>query len=82
MTLPGATAFVGASAMYGPVAGLLAAALFGLFGAVVGEAFQRVFYAHGDTHVDPPAAAIAISTFLIAVLVAAGVFGSVWVTPI
>ena len=82
MTLPGATAFVGASAMYGPVAGLLAAALFGLFGAVVGEAFQRVFYAHGDTHVDPPAAAIAISTFLIAVLVAAGVFGSVWVAPI
>jgi len=82
MTLPGATAFVGASATLGPVAGLIAAAVFGLLGAVIGEAFQRVFYAHGDTHVDPPAAAITITTFILAILVAAGVFGEIWVSAI
>ena len=80
MTLPGATAwaaFTGAG--FGPAIGLVAGAGFGLLGAVIGEAFQRVFYAHGDTHVDPPAAAIFITSSILAVLAILGVLGSIWV---
>jgi hypothetical protein len=41
---------------------------------------QRIFYADADTHFDPPAAAIVVSTFLIAVLAAVDTFPqSVWV---
>lgn len=62
---------------------MIVGALFGLICAVFAEAFQRVFYAHGDTHWDPPAAAIVFGTLLIAVLYFAGIFGTtVWVpTP-
>jgi hypothetical protein len=80
MTLPGATAwaaFTGAG--FSPTIGLVAGAGFGLLGAVIGEAFQRVFYAHGDTHVDPPAAAIFITSSILAVLAILGVLGSIWV---
>ena len=80
MTLPGATAwaaFTGAG--FSPTIGLVAGAVFGLLGAVIGEAFQRVFYAHGDTHVDPPAAAIFITSSILAVLAILGVLGSIWV---
>lgn len=48
--------------------------------ALFGELFQRVFYAHGDTHVDPPAAAIVFGTLLIAVGYVLGVFPTtVWI---
>jgi hypothetical protein len=80
MTLPGATAwaaFTGAG--FSPTIGLIAGAAFGLLGGVIGEAFQRVFYAHGDTHVDPPAAAIFISSSILAVLAILGILGSIWV---
>ena len=65
------------------VTGLIVGALFGMLCALIGEAFQRVFYAHGDTHWDPPAAAIVIGTFIIALLYFGGVLGTtVWVpTP-
>ncbi len=43
---------------------ILAGAAFGIVGAFAGEAFSRVFHQHGDTHVDPPAAGIAISVAL------------------
>ena len=81
MTLPGATAYLAtAGTGYSPIVALIIAGLFGLLGAVIGEAFQRVFYAHGDTHVDPPAASIAITHTLIAILSIAGILGSaVWV---
>jgi len=90
MTLPGATAYgmvtqspEGVSAALqglGPGPGLVFALIFGALGAIVGEAFQRVFYAHGDTHVDPPAASIFIVHSLIAVLAIAGVVATaVWV---
>ncbi|MFO8232635.1 MAG: hypothetical protein R6U20_08200 [Longimonas sp.] len=60
--------------------GLLVGGVFGLICAVFGEFFQRIFYAQGDTHVDPPAAAITFGTFLIALLYFAGVFSTgVWV---
>ncbi|UPV74276.1 hypothetical protein M0R89_17275 [Halorussus limi] len=54
--------------------------VFGLVCALAGELVQRVFYAHADTHFDPPAAAIVVGTFLVAVLAAVGVFPqTVWV---
>lgn len=59
-------------------------AVFGLLGALAGEVIERLFYAHGDTHFDPPAASIAVTTFMIAVLAMVGVFPTAgWVpTPI
>ena len=82
ITLPASTAAlaftnntpeVGAAAM-------IVAGVFGISGALFGEVIQRIFYAHGDTHFDPPAAAIVINTFFIAVLAIAGVFPTaVWV---
>ncbi|MDS0295557.1 hypothetical protein [Halogeometricum luteum] len=58
-------------------------AVFGVICALFGELFQRVFYAHGDTHLDPPAAAIVFGTFLVAALSAVGVFPhSSWVPPL
>jgi hypothetical protein len=72
----GSALFVGAS----DVTGLLFGALFGLICALFGELFQRVFFSHGDTHWDPPAAAIVFGTILIALLYAMGVVGTtVWV---
>jgi hypothetical protein len=65
------------------VSALVAGSVFGVICALFGEAFQRVFYAHGDTHWDPPAAAIVFGTVLIALLYFGGVVGTtVWVpTP-
>lgn len=55
-------------------------AAFGLFGALAGELLQWVFYAHAETHFDPPAASIVVTSCLIALLAMAGVFEtSVWV---
>lgn len=59
---------------------LVVGAVFGVVCALFGEAFQRVFYSHADTHMDPPAATIAFGTFLVAVLAILGVFPqSAWV---
>lgn len=62
---------------------LLVGGLFGIIGALAGELIQRVFYAHADTHVDPPAASIVVTTFIIGLLAIAGILPqSVWVpTP-
>jgi hypothetical protein len=56
---------------------------FGLVGALAGEFLQRILYAHAETHLDPPAASIVVTTFLIAVLATAGVLhDAAWVpTP-
>lgn len=59
---------------------LLVGALFGLVGSLAGEVAQRVFYAHAETHLDPPAASIVVTSVLIAVLAMGGVLpSSVWV---
>jgi AcrR family transcriptional regulator len=84
MTLPASTAalamFPSAEAVSVSAVPLVIAGVFGIIGALVGEVIQRIFYAHADTHLDPPAAAITIATFLIAVLTIVGVFPrSVWV---
>lgn len=73
--LPASTAVVAAGiAGTSTVFLLVIAAVFGISGALSGELIQRVFYAHGDTHFDPPAAAIALNTFFIGVLYYLGVF--------
>ncbi len=41
---------------------------FGIVGAFAGEGFSRVFHQHGDTHVDPPAAGIAITVTVVRLL--------------
>jgi len=56
------------------VGALFVAGVFGAIGALAGELAQRTLYAHGDTHIDPPAVSIVLTTLLLAVLVAAGVF--------
>ena len=82
MTLPASTAALavtGGVAEVGAVA-MVVAGVFGVSGALTGEVVQRVFYAHADTHFDPPAAAIVVNTFFIAVLAIVGVFSTaVWV---
>jgi hypothetical protein len=87
ITLPAGTAYLAAIASgdavlagLDPWAALVFAGAFGLLGALIGEAFQRVFYAHGATHVDPPAASIFITHSLICLLVAVGLLQTaVWV---
>jgi hypothetical protein len=82
MTLPASTAalaFTGGAVELGTAA-IVVAAIFGISGALTGEVVQRVFYAHADTHWDPPASAIVVNTFFIAILAIAGVFpSSSWV---
>ncbi|WP_247002329.1 hypothetical protein [Halosolutus gelatinilyticus] len=51
-------------------------AVFGILGGLLGELSQRIFYMHGDTHWDPPATSIVMTTFLIALLALVGVFPS------
>jgi hypothetical protein len=59
---------------------LLVGGVFGVVCALFGEWVQRLVYAHGDTHWDPPATAIVMGTLLIAILKVVGVFGTtVWV---
>ncbi len=55
-------------------AGLVTCAVVGVFAAFIGEGFSRTFHIHGDTHIDPPAGAIAILTTLIRLASAGGVF--------
>jgi hypothetical protein len=47
---------------------LYAGAGAGIAGAVLGELYARVFLNHGDTHIDPPAAAIATMTLILKLL--------------
>ncbi|RDI73092.1 hypothetical protein [Halopelagius longus] len=86
ITLPAATAalaFTAGGSEGSVAAALIVAGVFGLACALFGELFQRVFYAHGDTHWDPPAAAIVFGTFLVFVLYAVGVFpDSSWVATL
>jgi hypothetical protein len=58
----------------GLLAALLVGAAFGVVTALAGELAQRVLYAHADTHVDPPAAAIVVGSFLVALFDVLGVF--------
>jgi len=87
MTLPASTAVL--ASVDAPLAGttpsavaaalpmneaLVLGAVFGALGALLGEVAQRIFYAHADTHLDPPAASIVVTSLLIAALAVVGVF--------
>ena len=52
--------------------GVIAGALCGIIGALLGELASRVFLIHGDTHIDPPAVAIAAVATLLAITRFAG----------
>ena len=63
-----------------PLVALGVGAVFGLLGAVLGEGTQRLLYAHAETHLDPPAASIVLTSLLVGVLAMVGVLpGPVWV---
>jgi len=69
----GAAAFVSDPTGTSQLIALLLGGAFGVLGGLVGEAGQRVFYAHGDTHVDPPAFALFTVTLLLGLLTLAEV---------
>jgi hypothetical protein len=73
MALPAGIAALAVANEFEPVVGIIAAGIFGVLGGLLGEAAQRAFYAHGDTHVDPPAVAIVLTTLLLTLLATAGV---------
>jgi hypothetical protein len=52
--------------------GLLSGAMCGIGGALLGEIASRAFLIHGDTHIDPPAAAIAAVATILLLVRAAG----------
>lgn len=56
-------------------------AVFGALAGVIGELSARTLYAHADTHLDPPACAIVVTTLLIGLLVLAGVLPNAVVLP-
>lgn len=72
MALPASIAALAVDAE--PVVGLVVAGVFGLLAALIGELAQRVLYAHADTHFDPAFVSILLTSILLAILVAAGVF--------
>lgn len=89
ITIPASTAAIivlqsgdAALAGVGTTSALVIGGLFGVAGALIGEAHQRVFYAHSDTHWDPPAASIVVTTLAIAVLFLVGVFPSSGYVPV
>ncbi len=61
---------------------VLIGAVFGLIGGLLGELAQRIFFMHGDTHWDPPATSIVLTTLLIAVLHLVGLFPSAGFVPL
>ncbi|SDJ51347.1 hypothetical protein SAMN05216226_104170 [Halovenus aranensis] len=73
MALPAGIAALAVASEFDPTVGLIAAGVFGVLGSLLGEGAQRLFYAHGDTHVDPPAVSIVVTTLLLGLLATAGV---------
>ncbi|MDY7082833.1 MAG: hypothetical protein SXQ77_10615 [Halobacteria archaeon] len=59
---------------------IVTGAVMGAVGALAGELLQRVFYAHAETHLDPPAASILVTSFLVGIGSVIGVLpGSAWI---
>lgn len=85
MSLPASTVVIAGVDTAGPVTpevveastslgeAVVLGAAFGVIGALVGEIAQRAFYAHADTHLDPPAASIVVTSFLIGGLAVIGI---------
>lgn len=51
-------------------------AVFGVIGALAGEFYSRLFLIHGDTHIDPPAAAIGTTVLVLRLVEANGLLGA------
>ncbi len=70
MTLPAGVAAVAVLVGFGgsATAAMIAGAVAGIAGALLGEFFSRLFLIHGDTHVDPPANAIWVMATVIVVI--------------
>jgi hypothetical protein len=49
----------------GPIGAMLIGAIAGMVSAWAGELFARLWHDHGNTHIDPPAAAIWIMTLIV-----------------
>jgi hypothetical protein len=60
---------------------LLVGGVFGATSGLTGELAQRTLYAHAETHLDPPATAIALNTLAIGLLVMTDVFTNPVVLP-
>ncbi len=60
---------------------LIVAGVFGALAGIIGELAARLFYAHGDTHLDPPAVAITATTLLIGILVLVDILPNAVVLP-
>jgi hypothetical protein len=76
ITLLGSVGAVVVDPVAGGVVALLAAGVFGAVSGLLGEVTQRIFYAHSDTHVDPPAMAIALAMLAVGILAILGVLPS------
>ena len=74
MSLPAAVTAAGVLSLgVGGNVALIVGALGGVAGALLGELYARLFLIHGDTHVDPPALAIAtMATVVVIVRVIGG----------
>ncbi|MCG8571731.1 MAG: permease [Spirochaetes bacterium] len=71
ITLPAAVATVasGGSILWG--------AIFGIGGALIGELYARLFNIWGDTHIDPPAGAIATMTSISILFATVGIYSAI-----
>ena len=55
---------------------------FGIFAGFLGELFAVLFLYHGDTHIDPPATAVAVNWTLIALFATSPLAGMTGVVPV
>ncbi len=60
---------------------LLVGGVAGIVGAILGEVTQRIFYAHADTHFDPPAMSIILTTLGLGLLALAGIIPGIGNIP-
>lgn len=68
IALPAAAAALATGSLYWGAA-------FGVIGGLLGEGMSRLFQIHGDTHIDPPAAAIAAAILLVRLIESYGLAG-------
>jgi hypothetical protein len=64
----GPTTLLAAMSWPAAVGAILVGALCGALGAALGELFARLWWTRGDTHIDPPASSIWLSTLIITII--------------
>jgi len=73
MALPASIVALGLAADAEPILALVVGGVFGVVGALTAELAQRTLYAHADTHLDPPAVSIVLTSLVLVVLAAVDV---------